>query len=113
MEEFPVRNALGYGELLWSLRQWVARRRATQWPIVLGTVEGFELLMARQNGWFVIFYSYGFDGARYSGEERKWLLFSLSSVESRTSKVTARFPIGSKVNVRVDPKEPSRSIAEL
>ena len=77
---------------------------------MLGTIEGYELLMARQNGWFVIFYSYGFDGAQYSGEWRKWLLFSLSSVESRTGTVRGRFPVGSKVNVRVDPKNPSRSI---
>ena len=113
MELFPVRNALGYGELFWSLRQWLTRRRSSQWPQVLGTVEGYELLMARQNGWVVVFYSYEFNGGSFSGEWRKWLLFSFSSVESQTGKVTARLPIRARIGLRVDPNTPNRSIAEL
>jgi len=113
MELFPVRNALGYGELFWSLRQWLNRRRSSHWSQALGTVEGYELLMARQNGWFVVFYSYEFNGGRFSGEWRKWLLFTPSSVESRTGRVAARLPIGSKVELRVDPSNPNRSIAWL
>jgi hypothetical protein len=80
---------------------------------VLGTVEGYELLMARQNGWFVVFYSYEFNGGSFSGEWRKWLLFSFSSVESQTGKVTARLPIRARIGLRVDPNTPNRSIAEL
>jgi hypothetical protein len=112
-EPIPIRNALGYGELFWSIRHWFNRHRSSQWALTLGTVEGYELLMARQNGWLVVFYSYQFEGKSFSGEWRKWLLFSFSSVESQTGKVTARFPIGSKVAVRVDRNSPSRSIAEL
>jgi uncharacterized protein DUF3592 len=112
MESIPIRNALGYGELFWSLRQWLTRRRSSQWSQVLGTVEGYELLMASQNGWLVVFYSYELDGRRFSGEWRKWLLFSFSSVESQTGRVTARLPVGARIGLRVDPSDPSRSIAE-
>jgi hypothetical protein len=112
-EPIAIRNALGYGELFWSIRHWFNRHRSRQWPLTLGTVEGYELLMANRNGWLVIFYSYQFEGRSYSGECRKWLLFSFSSVESQTGKVTARFPVGAKVTVRVNPNSPSRSITEL
>jgi hypothetical protein len=80
---------------------------------VLGTIEGYELLMARQNGWFVVFFSYEFNGRSFSGEWRKWLLFSFSSVESQTGKVTARLPVGARIGLRVDPNATNRSIAEL
>ena len=113
MEPFPVRNVLGYGELFWSFRQCMTRRRSSQWSQVLGTVEGYELLMASRNGWFVVFYSYELDGKRFSGEWRKWLLFSFSSVDSQTGKVTTRLPIGARVELRVDPNDPSRSIAKV
>jgi hypothetical protein len=113
METLPVRNALGYGELFWSLRQWLTRQRSSQWAQVLGTVEGYELLMARQNGWFVLFYSYEFEGTQFSGECRKWMFFIFSSVESRTERITAQLPVGTKVGLRVDPNTPSRSIAEF
>ena len=112
-EPIPIRNALGYGELFWSLRHWFNRRRSRQWGVTLGTVEGYELLMANRNGWLVVFYSYQFEGKSFSGEWRKWLLFSFSLVEAQTEKVTTRFPIGAKISVRVDPNSPSRSIAEL
>jgi hypothetical protein len=107
----PIRNALGYGELFSSLRHW--RHRSRQWGLTLGTVEGYELLMASRNGWLVVFYSYQFEGKSFSGEWRKWLLFSFSSVEAQTDKVTAHFPIGAKVGVRIDPNNPNRSIAEF
>jgi len=113
MELFPVRNALGYGEFFWSIRQWLTSKKSTQWPEVVGTVEGYELLMARQNGWFVVFYSYEFNGGSFSGEWRTWLLFSLSSIESQTGKITARLPVGAKIGLRVNPNSPNRSLAEL
>lgn len=109
----PVRNAIGYGELFWSLKHWFSRRRSRPWGLTLGTVEGCELLIANGNGWLVVFYSYEFGGKSFSGEWRKWLLFSFSSIESQTDEVTARFPIGAKAVVRVDPNNPNRSIAEF
>jgi hypothetical protein len=112
-EPIPIRNAFGYAELFWSFRHWFNRLRSRQWPLALGTVEGYELLMASRNGWLVVFYSYQFEDSSFSGEWRKWLLFSFSSVESQTGKVVARFPVGAKVTVRVNPNCASRSIAEL
>jgi hypothetical protein len=69
--------------------------------------------MARQNGWFVVFYSYQFNGKSFSGESRRWLLFSFSSVESQTGKITTQLPRGTALVVRVNPNDPSRSVAEL
>jgi hypothetical protein len=74
--------------------------------------EGYELLLARQNGWFVILYSYEFNGTQYSGEFRKWLLFSFSSEEAETEKVMKRYPRGSAISLRVDPHNPNRSVAD-
>jgi hypothetical protein len=113
MEAFPIRNVLGYGELFWSLRQWLTKRRSLDWQQVLGTVEGYELLTPSRNGWFVVFYSYELEGKQFSGEWRTWLLFSFSSMESKTGKVIARLPVGSKIELRVDPDDPTQSTACL
>jgi hypothetical protein len=113
MELYRVRNTFGYSELLWALRHWFSRRRSSHWLRVSGFVEGYELLMARENGWLVVFYSYQLDGTEFSGEWRKWIVSGLSSLDSQVEKITFRLPIGTAVRVRVDPKALSRSIAEL
>jgi len=113
MELYPVRWVFGFPELLWSLRQWAKSRRATGWTRVSATVEGYELLQARQNGWFVVFYSYVFGGKEYSGEFRTWILFDSQSHEVPTSRIIHRFPRGQAIAVRVDPQKPSELIAEL
>jgi hypothetical protein len=94
------------------LRQWIRRRRSDGWVRVRATVEGYELLLARENGWFIVFYSYDFEGRRYSGELRQWLLFSFSSQEAQTDKVIQRFPRGAMVEVRVNPEDPNQSVSE-
>jgi len=109
----PVRNALGYAEFLWSCRQLFMRRKSSQWAQALGTVEGYEFLSANQNGWLVVFYSYEIDGKPFAGEWRRWLLFGPSSIETATEKITSRLPVGAKIELRVDPSNPSRSIACL
>jgi len=76
-------------------------------------MEGYEFLSARQNGWFVVFYSYDFDGRCFSGEWRIWLTFGFSSIEEETAKVIARLPVGTRIDLRVDPKNPSRSVATI
>ena len=113
MELYPVRSVFGFPELLWSLQQWAKKGRATGWTRVSATVEGYELLQAGQNGWFVVFYSYAFGGKEYSGEFRTWILFTAQSHEVPTSKIIGRFPRGQAIAVRVDPQKPSESIAEL
>ena len=112
MELYPVRYVFGFPELLWSLRQWGTRRRAVGWARISATVEGYELLQARQNGWFVVFYSFGFGGNEYSGELRTWILFGSPSHEVPTSKIIHWFPRGAAITVRVDPQKPSELIAE-
>ena len=112
-EVIPIRNALGYGEIIWSVRHWLARHKSSHWAQALGTVEGYEFLSASQNGWLVVYYSYSFDGQSFSGEWRTWLVFWFSSIEVETDKVTARLPVGTKIEIRVDPNNPSKSIACL
>src|ERR1700751_1473508 len=105
--------SLGFPEIFWTLRQWAKRKRAAGWPRATGTVEGYELLAARNNGWFVIFYSYAFGGQEYAGEIRVWVLFSTRSHDIPTRKIISRFPRGGRITVRVNPQKPSDSIAEL
>jgi hypothetical protein len=69
--------------------------------------------MANRNGWLVVFAVSTLTGKSFSGEWRKWFLFSFSSVEAQTDEVTARFSIGAKARVRVEPNNPNRSIAEF
>jgi hypothetical protein len=112
MELYPVRSTFGFPDLFWSVRQWAKKRRSGSWERVAGTVEGYELLLARENGWFVIFYSYTYGSTQYSGESRRWLLFSFSSQETQTGKVMKRFPRGATIAVRVDPQDPAQSVVE-
>jgi hypothetical protein len=107
----PIRSVLGYVELLWSFRQWLTRRKSYQWAQALGTVEGYEFLSASKNGWLVVYYSYAFGGQSFSGEWRTWLLFSFSSIEKETEKIIARLPVGARIEIRVNPDNPSKSIA--
>ena len=109
----PIRSVAGYGPLLWSFRQWFRKQRSFQWAQALGTIERYEFLSASRNGWLVVYYSYAVDGQSFSGELRRWLLFSFSSIEAATEKITTRLPIGAKIDLRVNPNHPSMSIACL
>lgn len=112
MERYPVRWVFGFSELLWPLRQWARKRGSRAWVRVSGVVEDYELLLARGNGWFVILYSYAFKGTEYSGEFRKWLLFSFSSEDAQTGKMMKQFPRGAAIPLRIDPQKPSRSVVD-
>lgn len=113
MELYPERSILGYEAIAWSLRHWIRRRKSAQWFRTKGIVEGYEFLAARDNGWFVVFYSYGFASQQLSGEWRKWLLFTSWIQDKSTRKIIDRLPIGTKINVRVNPSNPNESVAEL
>jgi hypothetical protein len=113
MELYPVRSVFGFPEIFWMLRQWVKRSRAAGWTRITASVEGYELLEARGNGWFVIFYSYAFDEHEYAGEYRIWILFSARSHDIPTRKIIHRFPHGGRISVRVNPQNPRDSIADL
>lgn len=72
----------------------------------------YELLLARQNSWFVVYYSYDSGGKQLSGQWRKWLLFWFSSQEEQIVKMVNRFPRGTAIAIRVDPENPNGSVAE-
>jgi hypothetical protein len=113
MELFPVRNVMGFSEILWALRQWRKKRGSGRWSLIAGVVEGYELLLANNGGWLVVLYSYGFQGGCFSGEWRKWVFVQARSYEGPAATVTERLPIGTKIGVRVDPEHPANSVAEL
>ena len=110
MQLYTVRPVLGYSEIVWALRQVVRRRRSSAWATVKATVEGYEFLAARQNGWLVVFYSYEVAGEVYSGELREWLMLRYPGDEEPISDAISRFPRGSQINVCVDPRHPARSV---
>jgi len=112
MELYPVTWVMGFRQILCSVGQWLTKRRSARWVRVRGIVEGYELLLARENGWFVVYYSYDFNERQFSGQWRKWLLFWFSSQEAQTRKITSRFPRGTAIAIRVDPANPNRSVAE-
>ena len=112
MESFPVRDVLGYGEVLWAFSQARRKRRSRGWASVAGVVEAHEFLRAKGNGWFVVLYSYSFDGTHFAGEWRKWYLF-FETEESLLSRLTSQLPLGANVRVRVNPDHPEISVAEI
>lgn len=112
MELYPVRSVFGYSELGWYLSRWARKSRSRNWVSVDASVEGYELLAARDNGWLVVFFSYDYGGHQFSGEFRKWFLFNSSSMEGKVGEIISEFPRGTTVRVRVNPRHPSESIAE-
>lgn len=111
VELYTVRSVLGYSEIFWAFRQIVRRRRSCTWATIKATVEGYEFLAARQNGWLVIFYSYEFAGELYSGELRTWLMLRYPGDEEPVSDVITRFPRGTQIDACVDPRHPARSVS--
>jgi len=110
MENIPVRNAFG-PEVLWSLRYWFRKHRARNWRPATATIQGYELLLAANNGWLVVFYSYELEGEYYSGEFRLWRLLSSAHWQAQVTKYTDRFPVGSEIQVLVDRDDPNISVA--
>jgi hypothetical protein len=112
MDLFPIREVSGFGEILWSFRQWRMRGSARQWLRVPGVVEGHELLASGSIGWVVVLYSYGFQGESFSGEWRTWVLVQRPFYDQAAA-IVARMPKGMKIGVRIDPGDSSKSVAEL
>lgn len=117
MELCPVTDALGYAELLWTVRDLFRRAVSKRWVHQNGKVEGYEFLAANNNGWLVVYYSYDYQGQWYAGDFRRWLLVNTSRVwdldssdrDAIATKAQERFPHGSRVAIRVNPKAPSVS----
>ena len=110
MELVPVQNSFGYAEAMWSLRNLVRKYQSRNWKSVFATVQGYELLLAANNGWLVVFYSYEVEGGYHSGEFRIWSLFSSMRWQEQIAKYTERYPIGAELIVRVDPNNADSSV---
>jgi hypothetical protein len=113
MALYEVRNAAGFPQIVWQMRQAWKRRRAASWVPVEAKVEGHEVLLARNNGWVVAFYSYSLNGKSLSGEWRKWFSARPVDYQSEAEKIMDRVAKGQTIAVRVDPREPSNSVAEI
>ncbi len=111
MELYPARSVLGYAELAWVCRQWLMKRRSGRWLSGTGIIEGYELLEAGGNGWFVILYSYKVGEDTFAGQFRIWILFTGLTREEKADKLIRRFPRGSSIQLRVNPQSASQSVA--
>jgi hypothetical protein len=112
MEIYPIRDVSGFGELLWSARQQVRKKKSHGWLPVKGVVERYELLKSGHRAWFVVLYSYEYGGERFSGEWRRWV-YSASKIETKIEKLTSVLPLGTRLTLRIDPSNPTSSFPEL
>lgn len=110
MELCPVTDAAGYAEMFWKVRDLFRRALSERWIHQIGTVEGYEFLAAKNNGWLVVYYSYDYDGQWYAGELRRWLLINTSDRQTIGVKAQTLYPQGSRIAIRVNPRAPDVSI---
>ena len=110
MENCPVTDTFGYAEMLWTVRDLFRRALSKRWKHQIGTIEGYEFLAAKNNGWFVVYYSYGYQGQRFGGSFRRWHLINTSDGDAIATKAQRLFPHGSSIAIRVSPKAPEVSI---
>jgi len=110
----PARQVTGVGELVWAIRRWWWERNSQSWQVAVGRVEACDFLRFATNaGWFSARYSYSFGTEVFSGEMRKWIIARKSSraeTDPDTIELSKLYPVGSQIRVRVDPKEPTRSV---
>jgi hypothetical protein len=117
LTEIPARQVSGISELFWAIRYWRWSRNSQDWEIVVGKVAGREFLRFSSNGgWFSLDYAYVFDGQIHSGELRKWIMpkkTSTAATDPVTVELSKRFPDNAQIQVRVDPQQPDRSVANF
>jgi hypothetical protein len=113
--EFAARQVFGPGDLLWAIRNRLCQRKSQGWQVVPARVEAHEFLRFSTNaGWFSVRYSYAFGKEVFSGEMRKWIIArktSRAESDPDTIELSKLFPVGSQIQVRVDPTQPARSVA--
>jgi hypothetical protein len=111
-----VRQVAGLGQVLWDCRRRFWRIRARKWHIVDATIAGREFLRFAANaGWLSLSYTYRYGEQLFSGEFRKWIIsHKTSTAESdpETIAFSKRFPENSIIRVRVDPRDPTRSVVD-
>jgi hypothetical protein len=114
MELYPIKDRLGYAELLSAARRSLMRPRTSSWQLGSGIVEGYELIQVRKGGWFVVHYSYVVNGDWFSGEWHRFVVEGFfSTLEDKCDAIVQRLPRGTRISIRIDPNNHARSVAEL
>ena len=94
--------------------QFYRYRGSDHWPEVEGVIEGLPEVRAtggdRKVFEAILFYSYGANGDRYSGE---WSSPPHSNKQALRDTVAAKLPAGTKIQIRYNPKKPSTSMADI
>jgi hypothetical protein len=114
--EFPTRQVFGAAEILWAIRFWLWRLRSKRWKVVTGRVSGREFLRFATNaGWFSVHYTHDCSSETLVGETRTWIISKKTSKaesDPDTLQASKDYPPGSEIRLRVDPREPSRSVPD-
>jgi hypothetical protein len=112
--ELPVSQVFGLTGLLWTIRYWRWRSISRRWQSVAATVQAQSFLRFATNaGWLSVSYTYTFADEVFTGELRKWIISKKTSKaesDPDTIDYSKRFPLGSRINVLVDPDRPRRSL---
>jgi hypothetical protein len=111
-----VRQVFGLAGLLWTIQHWWWQRNSRSWQIASATIQAQEFLRFSTNaGWLSVSYSYTFADEVFTGEFRKWIISKKTSraeSDPDTIDISKRFPLDSKIPVRVDPEQPGRSAVD-
>lgn len=117
MDTFSILLLVGLGLfaifILWLLWWWYSRgenyfrdRRSAGWPVVPATVETYEILLSRNQGFTtVLYYSYSVNGESYSGQFNQYS----QGTEGR-ARNTGDSWIHRKIMVRHKPSDPAESV---
>lgn len=114
-------SAMALVTVLFGLALYRQAVQARGWPLVTGRVTRSELdqfqgrlsdddKQTRTLYRPLIAYSYAFKGVTYSGSQESLGAKVTSSSDSYARKLIAKYPLGTSVNVRVNPSNPSEAV---
>jgi hypothetical protein len=118
-----VSTGFGLGVTLLALAIWRLARQASRWPVARGRVirsgvEEFESWdddsgsrRARLRYRAALMYTYEVDGVTYQGDRLTLGTYSSSS-PGRARRTTAKYPLGSEVEVHYNPLSPGESVVD-
>ncbi len=95
----------------------LALRRASaavSWPRARGTITSSDVRPTVEVGYYVpeVSYRYAVEGTDFTGDAIQSTRIAYSS-ETDAREIAARYPIGTEVEVRYDPRDPSSAMLEL
>lgn len=111
--EFAIEQVTGAEEIFRSIRQFWLRGNSKGWKKLTGTLSGLYFLRwGARAGWFEVVYTYEVDGRPFTGSLLRWASSNraINGTEPATLAFAVSFPTGSPIELRVDPKDPSRSV---